>query len=611
MNKKLTIVLAVLFSASVVNAQEAIDTTKTSLIPTDSLGVHPYDGRENDSHVVIPDQSHWSMYLGAGFNVADADYTSEKKHAVWFPTVSLGGVYHWNNTWGIGMEYKFRNYKVTGSGNAADADVLLKGMSHQADLYVSFDIFNAFRPQNKKKVFALDILAGGGLLWKKNSIYYPNAYKSFADPNKINDFWFNNITAQQKKEHGGEAWKDDKYMMAGVLMVGLGAEFNVTRSIQIGLRGTYNYTTTDEIDGRRRSNNNDGFLDCEAIVRYKFEPRQKSNVRNFMVDQHIDNWNKGVFYEDPEVGAAKRAKYLVPGDGRKDTLYVITRDTIFMGAATAAIVQENRQGIRNFVVFFDNNDYELDKMAMNIASEAALLLAQQAEYQAVVVGSCDNTGATEYNKWLAVQRANNVASVLKGLGVAQDRIYTIGRGIMQDDRAEGSFSINRRVEIMIVNPDEMAAQREKLSYFEQNNTVKKTSAVRTANDNQASSSEALKEAMNKVAEEPVQDTVAQVVEEPVQEKVEEPVQDTVPQVVEESVQVVTNEEVSQEEVAAPESAILDTVVVTPNMTLSKLARQYYGNGNLWVKIFEANRDRLTSPDHLEEGVELIIPKLAE
>ena len=43
-------------------------------------------------------------------------------------------------------------------------------------------------------------------------------------------------------------------------------------------------------------------------------------------------------------------------------------------------------------------------------------------------------------------------------------------------------------------------------------------------------------------------------------------------------------------------------------TLSKISKQYYGNANEYTKIFEANRDKLQSPDRIKVGQELVIPE---
>ena len=42
-------------------------------------------------------------------------------------------------------------------------------------------------------------------------------------------------------------------------------------------------------------------------------------------------------------------------------------------------------------------------------------------------------------------------------------------------------------------------------------------------------------------------------------------------------------------------------------TLWKIAEQFYGDGNLYKKIFEANRDILKNPDTIKIGQKLQIP----
>jgi LysM repeat protein len=42
-------------------------------------------------------------------------------------------------------------------------------------------------------------------------------------------------------------------------------------------------------------------------------------------------------------------------------------------------------------------------------------------------------------------------------------------------------------------------------------------------------------------------------------------------------------------------------------TLSKIAKKYYGNANEYMKIFNANKDKLKDPDKIFPGQELIIP----
>ncbi|MBK1877542.1 LysM peptidoglycan-binding domain-containing protein [Pelagicoccus mobilis] len=42
-------------------------------------------------------------------------------------------------------------------------------------------------------------------------------------------------------------------------------------------------------------------------------------------------------------------------------------------------------------------------------------------------------------------------------------------------------------------------------------------------------------------------------------------------------------------------------------TLSGISKLFYGTPNKWVVIYEANRDRLSSPDLIRKGQKLRIP----
>ena len=51
-----------------------------------------------------------------------------------------------------------------------------------------------------------------------------------------------------------------------------------------------------------------------------------------------------------------------------------------------------------------------------------------------------------------------------------------------------------------------------------------------------------------------------------------------------------------------------TYTVQAGDTLSKISKEYYGNSQDYMKIFEANRDQLSDPDEIEVGQQLVIPQ---
>src|SRR5688572_30939443 len=50
-----------------------------------------------------------------------------------------------------------------------------------------------------------------------------------------------------------------------------------------------------------------------------------------------------------------------------------------------------------------------------------------------------------------------------------------------------------------------------------------------------------------------------------------------------------------------------TYTVQAGDTLSKISKQFYGNANQYMKIFEANRNLLKDPDKIHPRQELVIP----
>jgi nucleoid-associated protein YgaU len=50
-----------------------------------------------------------------------------------------------------------------------------------------------------------------------------------------------------------------------------------------------------------------------------------------------------------------------------------------------------------------------------------------------------------------------------------------------------------------------------------------------------------------------------------------------------------------------------TYTVAAGDSLSKIAKQFYGNANEYMKIFEANKDKLSDPNTIKVGQQLVIP----
>lgn len=58
---------------------------------------------------------------------------------------------------------------------------------------------------------------------------------------------------------------------------------------------------------------------------------------------------------------------------------------------------------------------------------------------------------------------------------------------------------------------------------------------------------------------------------------------------------------------APATPAMKTYTVQPGDSLSKIAKQFYGNANAFMKIFDANKDQLNDPNKIQIGQVLKIP----
>jgi nucleoid-associated protein YgaU len=57
----------------------------------------------------------------------------------------------------------------------------------------------------------------------------------------------------------------------------------------------------------------------------------------------------------------------------------------------------------------------------------------------------------------------------------------------------------------------------------------------------------------------------------------------------------------------PSKSAARTYTVQPGDSLSKISKQFYGDANKYMNIFNANKDKLSNPDQVKVGTELVIP----
>lgn len=499
-------------------------------------GAHPYKTEENKE--VAQEFAHWSLTPHVGFNYFDGDFNSEMKHAVSIPNAGLSLEYAFTPVWALGVDYMFDTYTVTGKPGFDNADTLLNGYMHKVGLYLSMDLMNLFYPRAERKIFSLHGLIGGGHAWYKNNIMYTDdsRYHTASHAPKTMD------------EYGGAL-----YLQAGV-----NAEFNLNRTIALGVRATYNYFINDYFDGRGyttehalASKNNDGVVDVTLNLRFKLEAVSKTHMRNI---SSLETFEK----DEP---------ILI-----HDTL-IIQRDTTVIREVVKQAKQV-KQPSQIYYVYFDSNKDVLRNDGLVTIQQVADRLSDDPSLYAVVTGFCDNTGSDKLNYALGDRRAANVMDELCAEhGVENSKVYSTGVGRVVGKRSKAAYGPNRRVAIRLV--DEATFNRMKAE-------LEQKRAERGAE--QADDAKEVEELIEQQTSTP---------------SVEEEIIRTIP----------LTESARQKEVNEYAERPHEEVKAAKNITLSKLARQYYDNTYCWVYIYIANKDRIKNANDVPEGIELIIPEL--
>ena len=534
-------------------------------------GVHPYDIKQNEKGIK-PEIAHWSIIPHIGFNIFDGDFPNEQKHNVAIPSAGLAVEYSFTPIWNVGVEYMYNMYGVAGKGGAVSVDTLLSGHMHKAAAYVSFDLINLFFPRAHKKIFSILPYFGAGGAWYKRSKYYMDDWSDITKANPTHQRGQTNEYQNAEGKVGPE--HDNYYGMVGIIQAGANFEFNLNRTLALGLRANYTYFTRDYVDGRgyhkhspytAASKNNDGIFDITLNMRIKLEAVSKSHPRNM---PSYDEFDRLLAKAEPAAAPAIIAPH--------DTVIIIRHDSVIVRESFG----RNKRNARVYNVYFDNDKYDLREDALATIFEASQVMEEDTTLYAVLIGYCDNTASKAHNYKLGENRAKNVMEELhEEYAIPMDHIHNAGIGKIAARKSNKSFGPNRRVSIHLVDKETFELMKVELQDKEETKntdedvpvTIENSGAVRIPRlDNQE--------------EDRLMDSVKTVS---------------------------LAESARKEKINQYAQRKGETVVIEKGVTLSKLARQYYNNTQCWVYIYMANRETLNTPSDLKEGMEIMIPELTE
>lgn len=336
----LSVICASLFAFAY--AQEnAVDTT--------TLGVHPFKTTAN----MALEHTGFSLIIHGGINQFRGDYPADR-----FNNLGYGGglnlEYNFTPVWGLGAAYGFDWTQVRTQKDEAFRDIdgvsslivnkgdfVHQGMMHKGQVYVTFNMVNAWFPRAVKEIFALDFFAGlGGALYHNNISFHDtgelNAAGKISDPGKyVKDG--DDAHAHKVLDENDQPTSKDKYETVGFIPFGASAEFNVARSIALGARVQYNMFLNDYVDNRYHNpsnKRNDGSYNIDLMLRIKLAAEKKNHTTNV---SSFDVLEEKIYESHPEIRPVINHRVDTIVVMHRDTIVIVHHDTVVMKVAADAV----------------------------------------------------------------------------------------------------------------------------------------------------------------------------------------------------------------------------------------------------------------------------------
>ncbi len=121
------------------------------------------------------------------------------------------------------------------------------------------------------------------------------------------------------------------------------------------------------------------------------------------------------------------------------------------------VISKNQIELTEMIQFKKDSDEIRGTQSFEILKIVTAVLVANPDLRISIEGHTDNKGSAKHNRELSKKRAEAVKTYLADHGVAEDRLETVGWGPdkpIADNRTKSGRAENRRVEFIIIRPDE-------------------------------------------------------------------------------------------------------------------------------------------------------------
>lgn len=419
-----------------------------------------------ENQQIKPKFRHWSIAWNGGICLLDGDFNSSTNQQI-VPTSFVNFAfnaqleYMITPIWGLYAQYSYLPW----SGSLR-TNINAKGIAHDVTLNGTFNVINLFR-SNRSQTFkwGVNINVGAG-------ISFFNAQSYEYNENRV----FNNLI--------NENYVPNKRTF--VIPVGVSIEYSPIEWLGIFLQAEYRMYQSDAMEGIVAGNSKDFMPYAGLGLRYKIAANKKrGHVKTTAIMDHnpdrtdmavvtqqekvedlvakVDNitdmLNSTVMPKIEALESNQEDNTDSDSDGVPDyrDRHANTPAGSFVNYYGEPLTAEEINKIMgahklqrpDASVYYEKNSAFVTPENEIAIAEIASQLFNNPEYKLEIIGYCDNSGNSEYNQKLSINRAEAIKRILvKQYNIEETRITTSGKGKTKGPK--DNFIVNRRADIFIM-----------------------------------------------------------------------------------------------------------------------------------------------------------------
>lgn len=421
--------------------------------------------------------SRWSVTAEYGFGKFDGDINQDLTSILpaSFNDASMGLTTEYSLTpvWGVSLDlYRFS----LRASNKTTLPLFMRTELYNTDINATINVTQWIFPHSKSK-FSVNASLGFGLAAYFFDVRRQNADGTMGTPFAVTEKTPNGNTIILSSN--GKAVNPG---IAGSIPIIFSLEYNLSKPIAIGGRVHYRTFTKDDLEGvtflNYKGNSNDGIASGTLYLRFKFDAGKKKHMKNMSMDYYdpdqgliyakvlrqdfnglkekVDSLTKRVdnLENDLSIARAQNSSEVsvlaqkggianqrnLPNEIKPDSFLVLKGQTPRVktdksNTSTPSInkLKEIKElsfdTINIKSIYFDSNEFMLDKNAMLTLTDIADKMKRNPELKIKINGFCDDTGDIAYNDRLSRLRADQVKEkLIANWGIESDRIVSVGRG---------------------------------------------------------------------------------------------------------------------------------------------------------------------------------------